>query len=72
MVGRRPSRALPAHDTTITLTATASGGTAPYQYKWWVSTDAEASHLPTLSFSRTLKEKAVAPLSGGGKCAWGA
>src|SRR5439155_1402755 len=31
----RPSPQVPG--TTVTFTAAASGGTAPYQYKWWLS-----------------------------------
>ncbi len=35
MVANRPSPQPPG--TTITFSATATGGTAPYQYKWWVA-----------------------------------
>src|SRR5207253_1450561 len=42
--------------TTVTFTATAAGGTAPYQFKWWLNTDVcpYSTHIRAWSTSNTL------------------
>src|SRR5205823_4332692 len=42
-----------AAGTTITFTASASGGTAPYQYKWWVKNGSTWTMMQNWSSSAT-------------------
>src|SRR5438270_628787 len=49
-----PDKASPqAAGTTITFTANASGGTAPYQYKWWLKSGSTWSMVKDWSSSAT-------------------